>query len=95
MTFITDNSLNSVIGVKNDLFLSLLEQSLYQGLLNTCLETNTLKTNFKILDSVQNDDYRGSITAKVKSERNFGESVQVWKKKRKIEIKMSKVEGYF
>lgn len=77
MTFITDNSLNSVIGVKNDLFLSLLEQSLYQDLLNTCLETNTLKTNFKILDSVQNDDYRGSITAKVKSERNFGESVQV------------------
>lgn len=77
MTFITDNSLNSVIGVKNDLFLSLLEQYLYQNLLNTCLETNTLKTNFNILDSVQNDDYRGSITAKVKSERNFGESVQV------------------
>lgn len=95
MTFITDKSLNSAIGVKNDLFLSLLEQSVYQNLLNTCLETNTLKSNFNILNTVQNDDYRGSITAKVKSERNFGEIVQVWKKKRKIEIKMSKVEGYF
>ena len=57
--------------------------------------TKYSKTSFNILDIVQNDDYRGSITAKVKFERNFRESGQVWKMERKTEIKMSKVEGYF